>query len=469
MNPTQRQQVRDNAKYLRQVRPIDPDEIAEYVEGTPHPAAVRQVLRESATELALLERRDGAFEPVPGGPIEVEFDGVDRLPAAIERKVIDLLAEEYGPGWPDGETGARLRAAIREFKQRYFAGQPVTYDTDTAFGYAIYHLPPYYAAAQYVLAELAAADLLDHHLRVLDVGAGVGGPALGLAHLLPDDALVEYHAVEPSAATEILRPLLAETGRNVHTTVHEEPIEEFDIGTYDLVLCANVLSELDDAVSVLSDLFGALAADGTLLALAPADRYTATHLRRVERALEREVGATVYAPTVRLWPGETPDSECWSFDRKGDIAVPDVQRRLAEGRGPDTGDVAEFLNVDVQYAYSVLRPDDRTALSFTPSRSRYAKLADSPDNVTERIDCVAVKLSHNLAESGHPLFLVGDGSEPADHFAVLTDPSALNGDLERAGYGDLLSFENVLVLWNDDEVAYNLVVEGETVVDRFPA
>jgi hypothetical protein len=30
----------------------------------------------------------------------------------------------------------------------------------------------------------------------------------------------------------------------------------------------------------------------------------------------------------------------------------------------------------------------------------------------------------------------------------------------------LLRFENVLVLWNDDEGAYNLVVDGETVVDR---
>jgi len=470
MNPTQREQVRDNAKYLRQVRPIDPDEIAEYVEGAPHPAAVRQVLRESATQLALIERADGSFEPVPEGPLAVAFDGVDRLPAAVERELLDLLAEEYGPGWPDGETGARLRAAIREFKDRYFAGQPVTYDVDTAFGYAIYHLAPYYAAVQYVLADLAAADLFDHHLRVLDVGAGVGGPALGLAHLLPDEALVDYHAVEPSAAARILRPLLAETGRNVHTTVHEERIESFDLGTYDLVLCANVLSELDDPVSVLADLFGALAAEGTLLALAPADRYTATHLRRVERAVEREAGTTVYAPTVRLWPDEAPESECWSFDRKPDVAVPDVQRRLAAGRGPDAvRDGDEFVNTDVQYAYGVLRPDDRTALSFTPNRSQYAKFADSPDNVTERIDCVAVKLSHDLADSGHPLFLVGDGSEGADHFAVLTDPSALNRDLERAGYGDLLAFENVLVLWNDDEGAYNLVVDGETVVDRVPS
>ena len=39
-----REAVRANAKYLREVRPIDPEEIHEYVEGTPHPAVVRETL-----------------------------------------------------------------------------------------------------------------------------------------------------------------------------------------------------------------------------------------------------------------------------------------------------------------------------------------------------------------------------------------------------------------------------------------
>jgi hypothetical protein len=42
----------------------------------------------------------------------------------------------------------------------------------------------------------------------------------------------------------------------------------------------------------------------------------------------------------------------------------------------------------------------------------------------------------------------------------------LNRALLEAEYGDLLHFENVLVLWNDDEAAYNLVVGAETAVDR---
>jgi len=63
-----REAVRNNANYLRNVRPIDPEEIAEYIEGSPHPAVVRETLREEAFDLRLREREDGAFEPVPRSP-----------------------------------------------------------------------------------------------------------------------------------------------------------------------------------------------------------------------------------------------------------------------------------------------------------------------------------------------------------------------------------------------------------------
>ena len=496
MNGSQRQGVLDNARYLRRVRPLDPEEIAEYVEGQPHPAAVRQVLREHAVELGLLERENGTFVPVEEGPagrggrdgqdgqdgepgedrrVDVAFEGVDALPERYARRLEDLLVAEFGAGWPDGDSGDRLRERVRAFKTSYLREESVEYDRLTALGYAVYHLPAYYAAVQYVLAELAADGLLPAELRVLDVGAGVGGPALGLHELLPGGTLVDYHAVEPSAAADVLTELLGETGRNFHTTVHRERAEAFDPdreGPVDVLLFANVLSELEDAAGTLGRYLDALADGGTAVALAPADRETAIGLREVERAVEREAGATVYAPTLRLWAGEHPAGECWSFDRKPDIEVPALQRRLDEGErgreadGPDgrsPGD-GEFVNVDVQYAYSLLRTDGRERVSFTPDSDRVAKMADSERHVTDRVDCVGVKLSHDLG-SGNPLFLVGDGSERVDHFAVLAESTTLNRTLEEADYGAVLWFENVLVLWNDDEGAYNLVVDGETAVD----
>ena len=480
MNESQRKQVVDNAKYLRAVRPIDPDEIHEYIEGQPHPAAVRQVLREQAADLGLIERTDGRFEPASDDPVSVTFEGVERLPEPISHALEAQLVDRLGPGWPDGTPGDRLRAKIRDFKRRYLRGETVTYDEVTALGYAIYHLPSYFAATQYVLAKLLENELLGGSLRVLDVGAGVGGPALAIDDLLGGETLIDYHAVEPSAAAEILSGMLDETGRNFHSTVHREPIESVDLdGPFDLIVCANVLSELDDPTSVLTSLLDTLADDGTVCAIAPADRNTAIGLRQIERAVEREAGANVYSPTVRLWPNTQPESTSWSFDRKPDLDVPAFQRRLDEGeRSPDSysgnededrepGD-GEFVNVDVQYAYSLLRTDGKQAIEFQPDRSRVAKMAETEKHVTDRIDYVAIKLSNDLSEDGNPLFLVGDGSELVDHFAVLTKESALNRDLTEAAYGDLLQFENVLVLWNDDEGAYNLVVDGETIVDRIP-
>ena len=481
MDKDQRDQVLDNAKYLREVRPIDPDEIYEYVEGQPHPAAVRRVLRESALDLGVIERPDGCFEPASDEPVTVDFEGVERLPEGIAHQLEALLVDRFGPGWPDGTSGDRLRAQIRDFKSQYLGGGTVTYDEVTSLGYAIYHLPAYFAATQYVLAELAADGLVPGRLRVLDVGAGVGGPALALDDLLPEDALVDYHAVEPSDAADVLDSMLEVTGENFRPTIHRERIEAAQVdGEFDLILCANVLSELDDPEAVLESLFDKLEEDGTLCALAPADRNTAIGLRGLERHVERERGATVYAPTVRLWPHETPEGTSWSFDRRPELETPAFQRRLDEGDRGDTATVSEdgaserspgdgeFVNTDVQYAYSLLRRDGRKAIDLSLDSGRFAKMAETERHVTERIDCVGVKLSRDLSEGPNPLYLVGDGSQIIDHFAVLTESSMLNRDLREAPYGDLLQFENVLVLWNDDEGAYNLVVDGETIVDRVP-
>jgi len=507
MNDELRQKVRDNAKYLRNVRPIDPDEIAEYIEGGPHPGVVRQILREEAASLGLVERDDRTFAPVEDEPITAAFRGVEAFPPEYGRRLEDLLTDRFGVDWYDGESGDELRESIRKLKEDYFRNDPVEYDETAALGYALYHLPDNYAVVQYVLDELGEEGLLGRDLRILDVGAGVGGPALGVADYLPDDVLVRYDAVEPSdPAGDVFDRLLSETGRNFHAERHRETAEAFDPtadgafgpsagedadshpesdGEYDLILFANVLNELDDPEAVVTRYLDALADDGALVAIEPADRETSIGLRKVERAVADDAGAaTVFSPTLRLWPGERPTDRGWSFDVKPDLEVPRFQRRLdeaASGSGTDTdsntdgganageADPGEFVNVDVQFSYSILRPDGRRKLDFTASPDRVAKMAEMDRHVTRRIDLVAVKLSHSLAEGDrNPLFKISDGSESEDHFAVLTNETALNSDLRTADYGDLLSFEGVLALWNDDEDAYNLVADEETVVDAVP-
>jgi 2-polyprenyl-3-methyl-5-hydroxy-6-metoxy-1,4-benzoquinol methylase len=462
---SERQEILDNARYLRNVRPVSPEEIHEYVSTRPHPAVVRRTLREAAFDLGMREREDGSFVPVEEGPLSVEFCGVDRFPERYAHRLEDELVSEYGAGWPSGESGEQLRARIRELKESYFDERAVEYDRETALAYALYHLPDYYAAVQYPLADLGRAGLLPSKLRVLEVGAGVGGPALGVHDLLDDESLVDYHAIEPSPAADLFETMLGDTRPSFRTTVHRERAEAFDpdsVGEFDLVLFTNVLSELDDPEAVARRYADSLSAEGSMLLLAPADRNTATGLRSVERTLADDGPMTVYAPTVRLWPGKRPTDRGWSFDVEPDLAVPPFQERL-DGAGEDDG---TYVNVDVQYAYATLRHDDETAVSIRPDPDRHARMADMERHVTRRVDLLALKLSHDLSEGGNPLFKVSDSSESTEHYAVRTKPSALNEALVSAGYGDPLYFQNVLVLWNDDEGAYNLVVDGETVVDR---
>ncbi len=459
MNDDQRQAVLDNARYLRAVRPVDPAEINEYVTGRPDPDAVRRVLRDHALDLGLRERADGAFVPVEPGAVDVALETVERLPEAHARRLEDLLVAEYGTGWPESDAGDRLRGRIRRLKEDYYRQNDVAYDRETALGYAVYHLPASYAATRYVLG---AVPDLPRRARVLEVGAGVGGPALAAHDHWPDDALVRYDAVEPSAAAGVFEALLADARRGFETRVHRETAEAFaPEGEYDLVVFANVLNELDEPASVVRRYRDRLAPDGSMVAVAPADRNTAIGLRRVERAVADE--QAVYAPTVRLWPDATPDDGGWTFQRRPDLAVPAFQRRLDDAAGA-TG---EFVNADVQYAWSVLRPDGRRAIDVTPDPGSLARLADLGDHVTDRIDCVGVKLSPDLstADGANPLFRLGDGSQQVDVYAVLARESGLNRALLSAAYGDLLGFENALVLWNDDEGAYNLVVDEEAVVD----
>ncbi len=481
-----RESVRSNAKYLRNVRPIDPDEVADYVTGQPHPGVVRQVLREEAFDLALFERDDGTFVPANDDPAPVRDWRPAALPDDYAFALEDLLVREYGANWHVGETGDRLRGTIRRLKEDYYRGNAVEYDTDAALGYAVYHLPDYYATIGYVLDDLTERELLPPRLRVLDVGAGVGGPALGLHDYLPDDATVEYHAVEPGAGADVFERLLDETGRNFRATLHRETAEAFDPAAagvghkgdgdgdenpdaegFDLVLFANVLSELDDPEAVVRKYLAHLAPRGAVVALAPADLATSTGLREVERSVAPPDGdVTVYSPTLRLWPGEAPSDRGWSFDVGADLDVPAFQRRLDEAGDED--DPGTFVNTSVQFSYAVLRTDGERRREVRADPDRHAAMAEMERHVTNRVDMLAVKLSHDLSEGedANPLYKVGDGSERVEQYAVLTRESALNRALSEADYGDVLAFENALVLWNDDEEAYNHVVDGETVVDR---
>jgi len=227
-NMIDREAVRNNANYLRNVRPIDPEEIAEYIEGSPPPGGRPRDPPRGGVRPPAPRARGRRFRARFRGAVPAPGWAPTALPENYSFALEDLLVREFGANWHREESGDKLREAVRRLKDDYLYGNDVAYDRVAALGYAIYHLPAYYATTiGYVLDDLTENGLLDRTLRVLDVGAGVGGPALGLHDYLPDDAVVDYHAVEPSAAADVLDRMLDETGRNFRPTIHEETAESF--------------------------------------------------------------------------------------------------------------------------------------------------------------------------------------------------------------------------------------------------
>ncbi len=470
MNRATERRILETAKYLRRVRPIDPEEVVDYLDAPADPATVHAVLREHAAELMLLERPDGRFVPPERRQIH-RRDGVDTVfPARYAAHVVERLERQYGERWHEGESGDTLREAIRTIKQLYFEGGAVQYSLDETLGYMIYHMPATYASTLYVLDDLASSGVLWSPLRVLDVGAGVGGQALALAEYVDEDSLVRYRGIEPSRpSTELLESFLERTQMNVHAVVEHATIEAAAIDeTYDLMFLVNVLSELEDPTKTVSRLVSHLAADGTIVIIEPADERTSRDLRRVETEVVRAHPAVeVFAPTIRLWPGNQPTDHCWSIATYPDLELPEFQRALDEGKRQRPGGrdpaTREFCNVDVQFSYCVLRTDGKRIVDVEPVGSRVVPLADTPEHIGSRQDVVVVKLSRSLADdTANPLYVVGDGSQHIEHVAVVVEASDATMPLQNAGYGDVVMLFDALVLWNEDEDAINLVVDGQT-------
>jgi SAM-dependent methyltransferase len=379
-----------------------------------------------------------------------------------------MFTDTYGSNWATGDTADTLRSTIWQLKEDYHRFRDIEYSRDPAFGYPTYHPPASYATIQYVIADLLDAALIDHSLTVLDIGAGVGGPALGIHDVCfgapnratdhDTPALVSYTAVEPSDATTILARFLGETTRNFHYSIEQTPIEPYEYThEYNLIVFSNVLSELKEPAVVLDDATDALAPDGAIIAVAPADKHTSQQLRQLERTVTNDL--TVFSPTIRLWPERTPMNRCWSFDVKPDLHRPTFQHQLDAPIGAH----GEFINTDVQYSYVILRKDGKQRISFTPTHPPYHPFGESHNHVTERVTSAAIKLSHDLGDE-NPVFLVGDGSEQTDHFCVLATTTPRTRPMVTADYGELLIIEHALLLWNDDEEAFNLVLDDQTTI-----
>ena len=461
MEDNLKKEILSNVKYLKSIRPFSPKEIGGYISKEIDAEEIRSLILENAFKIGIIENTDGSFSLPGEDPIISKDAPIRKFPQEHVKILESMLENKYGDEWFKGESGKEIRERIRKIKNKYYCREEVSYDEDNAFAYAIYHLPGYYAAMQYILNNLSEKHIIGRKLRVLDVGAGVGGPALGFIDYIPQDVLLEYNAVEPSESKIILEELLRKSGENVHINIYQKTAEEFEPdGIYDIILFANVISELKDPVSVVRKYSEFVAKTGSMILIAPADKNTAIELRNVERKLSEKMN--IYFPDICLWTGKKSRGKNWSFEVMPELEIPSFQEKI-DKEGERTG---EFLNIDVQVAYSILRWDQKTKFEHVFDVSRVMPLSDSHTQVTKRVDVIAVKLSHDLSEGKNALFLIGDGSEKIDHYIVVVKKTLENRSVFEASYGEIILIKMALVLWNEDENACNLVIDGQTTIER---
>lgn len=382
-----------------------------------------------------------------------------RIPMGVESKIEQFIEDALGQNWKKEQIG-RMRDEILKLKKRYWNFSGTSYGLWPTLAYLAYHFPAYYCQMRNVYSNLLSCGIIKEKMRVLEVGAGTGAPARAFADFLPEKFHAEYDALEPFAdSVKAMGFMLEGANPNCKFNFIEKPIEQFNpTAKYDLILMANVASELrtpDETISKLMENF--LAPGGSLVIVEPAELRISTQLRELQRAFHKKY--TVFAPCAYLW-GPRCEGRCWSFVQVPDIAPTKLQKEISGGE-------KALMNVDIKYSHFILRKGGAPLKRFRGNPRMDARMMDMDRHVERRINITCAKMSGNLSE-GTNLFKICDGSARREHYAVLNprDVTPDNCGLIDAEYGEILRLRNVLVLESKKENAYNLVVGKSTQVDR---
>lgn len=220
--------------------------------------------------------------------------------------------------------------------------------------------------ASAALREVAPLVPRDRAVRVLDIGAGLGAMTWGVARALGPGAVVEADLTDRhGAALEIAAAIAKErAGRGsgevrVKTRVAAVDALGRGMGTYDVVIAGQVLSELDrdlaetDRVARHLDYverwLAHVKTDGTLVIVEPALRDRTRHLQRVRDDIVMRKVATVFAPCLH-------DAPCPMLARESDWCHEDVPVDLPEWLVP-LARSASLRYERLTFSYLVLRKD----------------------------------------------------------------------------------------------------------------
>ncbi|MFA7563364.1 MAG: methyltransferase domain-containing protein [Methanoculleus sp.] len=415
------------------------------------------------------------------GPLAVDDAGRERqlaffrrpeVPAYIERLVESYIERKTSKSWDDPAVLDRMRNAILVQKAQYWKGKQVDYrKAYPVLGYLAYHAPVYLVQSEHIFWQIIEGGLAKPHMRILDIGTGPGVVPLAVVDLLGriGSGSAEVYAVERSEehleAYNALVPAAAAEGGVVRV---EKPIRT-DIGALDagdlpdridVMVFSNVLNELrqidiDRRADLVVSFAERLAPDGTIVIVEPADLANSTTMRQTVRAIA-DRGLVIYSPCSFIRGTACNPARCWTFEQKGDIQPTRLMERLSAEK-----DGYRFVNTDIKYSSALLRKDALVQHAYrVPPGAKFARLSHLRRHLDRKINVAAALMSGNLGDTRTKVYKVCDGTPADPAYAVV--PATLRGTnrdaLEGLSYGDIVRLYGVLVRFNRDHGAYNLVI-----------
>jgi hypothetical protein len=401
------------------------------------------------------------------------------IPDFLSQGIEEYITRKTGKPWDDPVTIERLRRAIVAQKDDYWkpAHKRSLHYTKAynVFGYLAYHFPVYFMQTEHLLMMLAREGLLKKTMTILDVGTGPGVVPLAIADFYSrlDDARAIVWSLEKSEehieAFTYLRNVFVPRGGKVSL---KPPVKTdliaFDPASLpdkiDLMIFSNVLNELsdsatDDREEIVTRLSERLAPDGSILIVEPADEENATRMRSLTVELLKK-GLSIYAPCSFIWGSTCTAPRCWSFETAPAIRLPRLMETLARCE-----DSYRYVNTDIKYSYAVLRRDSLKRKSYRLSAgSRFLRLSKLHLHIGKRINIAGMKMSAELGDTRSHVYKLCDGTAKTPVYAILPSYHITpeNDLMTSAPYGSLLELRNVLVRYNSEHDAYNLLVSRNT-------
>jgi len=425
-------------------------------------------------------------ESPAGSPLTISDAGRERqlaffrdpeIPDYIQQLVEAYIERKTSKAWDDPAVLDRMRNAILVQKSQYWKGQPVSYrKAYPVLGYLAYHAPVYLVQFEHILWQIIGQGLAKSHMRILDLGTGPGVVPLAIIDLLGrvGAGTAEIYAVERSeehfeAYNALVPAAAAVQGDTVRVEkLIREDIRELKAGALpdqiDLMVFSNVLGELRDMnieerADLVARLTGHLAPDGTVVVVEPADLKNATAMRQTVRAIA-DRGLTIYSPCSFIWGTACNPERCWTFEQRGNIRPTRLMERLSE-----EGNGYRFINVDIKYSSALLRMDGMMQHAYrVPPGAKFARFSHLRRHRDRTINVVAALMSGNLGDDRTKVYKVCDGTPADPVYAVI--PATLRGPnrdiFAEVEYGGIAELRGVLVRFNRDHDAYNLVILPRT-------